>query len=193
MIGWHFFYEGITKLLTASADLLGRIPGELALAVERLVSRDCGGPHNVEGGDWLNMMGLTLIGVRFGDRFVHAFMALMGMALIGLYYVANPALIGWNYGMPVEGSYFLVDKNLAEFGGLMVLAMFPTAGLQDWTGCCTTSGGEGGGRFNRNLPRLLLRPVRAWRLPMQTTASVGARRSWIWRQSRFWAWRPMAR
>ncbi len=133
LIGWHFFYEGITKLLMPGWSSAGYLENSrwLLSGWFHAIAAD---PTMLRAVDWLNMMGLTLIGVCLVIGLFTRFAALMGMALIGLYYVANPALIGWNYGMPVEGSYFLVDKNLVEFGGLMVLAMFPTAGLQGLDG-----------------------------------------------------------
>jgi thiosulfate dehydrogenase [quinone] large subunit len=41
--------------------------------------------------------------------------------------MSHPALIGAEYQMPFEGSYFLIDKNLVELAALAVLFVFPTA------------------------------------------------------------------
>ena len=48
------------------------------------------------------------------------------MALIALFWLANPPLTGLDFGVPHEGNYLIVDKNLVEFFALLVLCLFPT-------------------------------------------------------------------
>jgi thiosulfate dehydrogenase [quinone] large subunit len=50
-----------------------------------------------------------------------------GILLLLLYTFSHPALIGVKYMMALEGSYFLVDKNLIELAALGVVFVFPTA------------------------------------------------------------------
>ena len=49
----------------------------------------------------------------------------MGMVLLLMFYLAHPSLPGFESG-PVEGNYFLVNKNLIELLALGVIAYFPT-------------------------------------------------------------------
>jgi thiosulfate dehydrogenase [quinone] large subunit len=57
------------------------------------------------------------------------------MILLLLYTMSHPSLIGVEYMMPFEGTYFLIDKNLVEFAGLGLLFVFPAArviGIDRW-------------------------------------------------------------
>jgi len=51
--------------------------------------------------------------------------AVSGMLLLVLYYTANPPFVGLDFGVPAEGNYLVVDKNLVEFFALGILAFFP--------------------------------------------------------------------
>ena len=53
------------------------------------------------------------------------FAALGGVALLALYYVANPALFADPAG-PVEGNYLIVNKNLVELLALLVVLVMPS-------------------------------------------------------------------
>ncbi len=69
--------------------------------------------------------------VGFGVRLATA----AGIALLALYYLAHPPLIGAESAVPQEGSYLLVNKVLVEIGALAVLLAFPTShivGLARW-------------------------------------------------------------
>jgi hypothetical protein len=75
--------------------------------------------------DWLNIWGLIAIGMAL---FFGAFTRLaagLGIALLTLYYIANPPFIGMDYGMPAEGHYLIVNKNLIEMMGLALLMAIP--------------------------------------------------------------------
>jgi thiosulfate dehydrogenase [quinone] large subunit len=50
-----------------------------------------------------------------------------GILLLLLYTLSHPALIGVKYMMALEGSYFLIDKNLIELAALTVLFVFPAS------------------------------------------------------------------
>ena len=49
-----------------------------------------------------------------------------GMLLIAMFWLANPPLTGLDFGIPHEGNYLLVDKNMVEFFALLILSLFPT-------------------------------------------------------------------
>ena len=52
--------------------------------------------------------------------------AIAGMVLIAMFWMANPPLTRLDFGVPHEGNYLVVDKNLVEFFALLVLFLFPT-------------------------------------------------------------------
>ena len=53
--------------------------------------------------------------------------AFAGAILLVLYYIAAPPLPGLTYGIPMEGSYLIVNKILVELGAILVVIGFPTA------------------------------------------------------------------
>jgi len=76
--------------------------------------------------DWLNMWGLTLIGLGLMLGAFTRISAGFGVLLLVLYYLSHPPLASVNYIMPQEGSYLLVNKTLIEIFVLAVLMVFPT-------------------------------------------------------------------
>jgi hypothetical protein len=48
------------------------------------------------------------------------------MAFIALFWLANPPLTGLDFGVPHEGNYLIIDKNIVEFFALLILFIFPT-------------------------------------------------------------------
>ena len=77
--------------------------------------------------DNLNIWGLILIGLSlFTGLFSRPF-KLCGIVLLSLYYFAYPPFTTLVINTPVEGSYWIVNKNLIEMAALFVLFMFPTS------------------------------------------------------------------
>ena len=105
LIGWHFLYEGISKLVnpywSSAAYLL----------------------------DSVNMWGLTIVGLSLLLGFMSRYGAIVGLVFVLLYYFFAPPFIGLEYSKPGEGSYIIVNKNLIEAGALYVLYLFPTSQL----------------------------------------------------------------
>jgi thiosulfate dehydrogenase [quinone] large subunit len=77
--------------------------------------------------DFLNEWALVLIGLGLLLGCFARLSSIGGILLLLLYTFSHPALIGVEYMMPFEGSYFLIDKNLIELAALGVLFVFPTA------------------------------------------------------------------
>lgn len=127
-IGWHFLYEGVTKLMNpdwTSAGFLAESRWLLSGVFHWLLES----PALIRIVDLLNMWGLTLIGLALILGVFLRPAAISGMVLLALYYVANPPLIGLDSGMVTEGSYLWVDKNLVELLALGVIAALPTSRL----------------------------------------------------------------
>ena len=128
LIGWHFLYEGIAKLLNpywTSAGYLQASQGPFADWFVGLAAD----PGRLALVDALNKWGLVLIGaallVGAGTRIA----ALCGAALLLLYYLANPPLLGLENSIPTEGSYLFVNKVLIELTALLVIFAFRTSHL----------------------------------------------------------------
>jgi uncharacterized membrane protein YphA (DoxX/SURF4 family) len=127
IIGWHFLYEGIVKLLTPSWTsgifllesrwLLSGFFQSLAL-----------NPHILNIVDFLNIWGLILIGAGLFFGLFTRVAASSGAFLLLLYYLAHPPFIGLMDGIPLEGNYLWVNKNLIEMAMLILLAIIP----QNW-------------------------------------------------------------
>ncbi len=118
-IGWHFLYEGLSKVLadqwTAKGFLAGA-SGPLAGIYHWMASSDIA----MAVVNPLNMYGLTIIGLALFLGIAVRFAAISGMALLVLYYFAYPPFGGVSYA-PTEGSLFLINKNVIEALGLALL------------------------------------------------------------------------
>jgi thiosulfate dehydrogenase (quinone) large subunit len=103
LVGWHFFYEGLTKLSAPSwsaAGFLKQAKGPLA-------------------GSWL----LALVGACLILGLFTRLASLAGIAFLLMIYLAAPPWIGYFYAIPSEGSYLIVNKNLVEVAALAVIML----------------------------------------------------------------------
>ena len=126
LIGWHFLYEGISKLLNpywSSAAYLLDSKWIFSGLANSIVSN----PNLLTLSDYINMWGLTLVGISLIFGIYSRYGSLIGMGFIMLYYLFAPPLVGLEYGKPNEGSYIIVNKNLIEACALWVLYSFPTS------------------------------------------------------------------
>lgn len=126
LIGWHFLYEGFSKLLNpywSSAGYLSEAKWFFSGIFQAIVAS----PQALNIVDFLNIWGLTAIGLGLMTGFLATPASIAGIILLALYYVASPPFIGFKSSMPVEGSYLLVNKNLIEMTALLVLILFPTS------------------------------------------------------------------
>lgn len=125
LIGWHFLYEGITKMMnpnwSAASFLL-----ESKWIFAGIFKGIAGNPSVLSVVNVLNTWGLILIGLGLTLGCLSRTTTVAGMALIWLYYICNPPFTGLYYAIPSEGNYLIVDKNLIEMAALFVLLLFPT-------------------------------------------------------------------
>ncbi len=126
VIGWHIFYEGLSKLLnpnwTSMAYLMDS-KGFFAGFFHALASN----PSLLKTVDLLNAWGLLIIGLFLMIGFFEKITSIAGMILIGLYYLSHPPFIGLTYAVPGEGSYFIINKNIIEFFAIAVNLYFPNS------------------------------------------------------------------
>ena len=128
LIGWHVLYEGISKLLMpnwSSALFLKESQWILSGFSDWIISNS--GVLQVV--DFMNTWGLIAIGTGLILGLFTRAAAIAGAALLIVYYLNNPPLIGLTYNLPSEGSYLIVSKTLIEAAALLVLAVFPTGSV----------------------------------------------------------------
>jgi len=119
-IGWHFLYEGIAKLTSASwsaAGYLKQARGPFAGLFKWLA----GEPNLLANADLITMWGLTLVGILLILGLFTRLASLGGIGFIVLFYLCNPPFVGYFYSIPAEGSYLIVNKNLVELCALVVV------------------------------------------------------------------------
>jgi thiosulfate dehydrogenase [quinone] large subunit len=119
MIGWHFLYEGIAKLLKSEWSALSYLQqarGPLA-GLFHWMAGNAGVLNYI---NLLNIWGLILIGTALTLGCLTRTASAAGMLLILLYYSCNPPFVGYFYSVPSEGNYLIVNKNLVEAAALLV-------------------------------------------------------------------------
>lgn len=119
-IGWHFLYEGVAKLTAPSwsaAGYLKQARGPFADLFKGLAAD----PNLLANADLITMWGLTAVGLLLILGLFTRLASLGGIAFILLFYLCNPPFVGYFYSIPTEGSYLIVNKNLVELGGLLVV------------------------------------------------------------------------
>jgi uncharacterized membrane protein YphA (DoxX/SURF4 family) len=124
LLGWHFLYEGIAKVLTPGWTSAGFLSTSRWL-FSPFFKWIAANPDLTAIADFVNIWGLILIGLGLILGFRVKVAAIAGMVLLGLYYLAHPPLIGTDIGVPVEGHYLIVNKTLLEIVALGIVAIFP--------------------------------------------------------------------
>jgi len=125
-IGWHFLYEGLVKVMNpkwTSLPYLLDSKGPFANFFIKMTQH----------ADWMQMVNflnewsLILIGFALIAGCFARIACVGGMALLLMYSMSHPSILGVSYLMPFEGSYLWIDKNLVEFAALGLLCTFPTS------------------------------------------------------------------
>ncbi len=125
LIGWHFLYEGLSKLVNpdwSSVAFLLDSKGFLSSFFCSLASN----PEVLRVVDFLNVWGLILIGLGLILGLFSRISIIAGITLLGMYYLSHPPFVGYTFSVPSEGAYLWINKNLIEMTALAVLLVFPT-------------------------------------------------------------------
>ena len=125
-IGWHFLYEGISKLAIgnwSAAGYLSNSTGPFSGFYQWLGSSE--GLMNIV--DPVNIVGLILIGLALFVGLAMRVSSISGIILLMLYYFAYPPFGGSLMG-PIEGNLYIVNKNLIEALALVVLLFMKEKG-----------------------------------------------------------------
>ncbi|NQU54128.1 MAG: DoxX family protein [Bacteroidetes bacterium] len=124
LIGWHFLYEGLVKLLNPNWSSALYLLESTWIFSEFFKSIALN-PNLLAIVNFLNIWGLLLIGCGLFFGLLTRISAISGAALLLLYYVAQPPFTGIILSGNVEGSYLWVNKNLIEFVTLILLFRLP--------------------------------------------------------------------
>ena len=141
VIGWHFLYEGYTKLLQPA---WGRSGAPVAAWSSAGYLKAATGPladvfHSLGNASWIGTLDLIVAAllVAVGLSLMLGFFTQAGCAaalgLLAMFYLSAIPM-----GLPearAEGTYLIVNKNLIEAAGVVVLAAFRTgriAGLDSY-------------------------------------------------------------
>lgn len=126
LIGWHFLYEGISKLIHPEWTSLGFLMGSKGIfsGIAGWITSNPGVLNTV---DFLNTWGLICIGLGLILGLFTRWAAIAGAVLLALYYIFLPPFIGMETAAPQEGNYLIVNKNLIEAFMLLLIAVSPAA------------------------------------------------------------------
>jgi uncharacterized membrane protein YphA (DoxX/SURF4 family) len=124
-VGWHFLYEGLAKLYAPGWSSAGYL--ELSRsAFAPVFNWIAANPSVLRLVDLVNIWGLMAIGLALILGLFTRIACGSGIVLLFLYYLANPPFVGLDFGVPTEGHYLIVNKNVVEMAALIVLLAFPT-------------------------------------------------------------------
>jgi thiosulfate dehydrogenase [quinone] large subunit len=121
-IGWHFLYEGVAKWMQPGWSAGGYLEASRWLLAD-LFHWMASTPAVLKVVSLLNIWGLILIGVALILGALTRVASLAGIALLLLYWLANPPLVGLGLAMPAEGHYLVINKNIVEMLALAVVAV----------------------------------------------------------------------
>lgn len=121
LIGWHFLFEGISKLFNSnwsSASYLMESKWLFSGFFHWLISNNT----SLQIVDFLNIWGLIIIGICLFIGIFTRVASISGALLLLMYYVANPPFV--YSSLPSSSHFYLINYNLIEAIVLMGLASF---------------------------------------------------------------------
>jgi uncharacterized membrane protein YphA (DoxX/SURF4 family) len=131
-VGWHFLFEGISKLFNenwTSASYLMESKWLFSGFFHWLISNAI----TLQIVDFLNIWGLIIIGFCLFVGLFTRTAGILGVFLLLLYYVANPPFI--YSSIPATNHFYIINYNLIEAVVLAVLSSFRKDylwGIQRW-------------------------------------------------------------
>ena len=125
LVGWHFLYEGIVKLMNPNWSAKGYLMGsETLFGLFSTLGASSGAVGVI---DFVNIWALIFVGLSLILGVYNKIGSITGICLLGMYYLAYPPMLGFEGTMPTEGSYVFVNKNLIELFALWIILVFPTS------------------------------------------------------------------
>ncbi len=126
-IGWHFLYEGVAKLFTpdwSAYNYLINATGPFSGMYQWMASSE----GILQVVDFLNVFGLTIIGISLFVGIFARYAAMAGVALLTLYYFAYPPF-GASLVHNTEGQLYIVNKIFIEAIALLVFVFSKEKGF----------------------------------------------------------------
>jgi thiosulfate dehydrogenase [quinone] large subunit len=124
-IGWHFFYEGVSKAVNPYWTAAGYLDSSQGFMSELFMDL-ASNPGTLAFVDQLNVWGLILVGLALMLGGLTRTATVFGIIMLLLYYLATPPWPGLVYTIPAEGAYLIINKTLIELCALLVTLFFPT-------------------------------------------------------------------
>lgn len=126
LIGWYFLYEGLAKVFSPKWTAYGYLMDSKGFFAP-LFNMIADNPDLMAIADFINIWGLTLIGLLLILGLFEKVGYVGAILLLALYYLSHPPLLNVEYILRPEGSYLWVDKNLIMLAATIVLFYFPTS------------------------------------------------------------------
>jgi thiosulfate dehydrogenase [quinone] large subunit len=134
LVGWHFLYEGYFKLWRPAwtPDGAPLAPWSAAGYLRGATGPLAGLFHRLADSPWLGVIdtAMTVALIAAGLSLILGILTEAGcalaLALLALFYVSSIPISGVHQP-GAEGAYLLVNKNLVEAGGVLVLLAFGTS------------------------------------------------------------------
>jgi uncharacterized membrane protein YphA (DoxX/SURF4 family) len=121
LIGWHFLYEGLTKLIDPNWSARAFLEGSRWIFGD-IFRWMASGSTGIAIVDFINAWGLTFVGLALILGIFTRIASWAGVTMLFLYYFAYPPFGVYSYGAPNEGNYLIVNKNLIELVCLLVIS-----------------------------------------------------------------------
>ena len=125
-IGWHFLYEGLSKLLTPEWTATGFLADSTGF-LNGFYHWMASSPALMNVVDLLNIFGLLLIGLGLFFGVLTRYATCAGILLLSLYYFAYPPF-GMSLMMQSEGSLYIINGLFIETLALTVLLFLKDKG-----------------------------------------------------------------
>ena len=105
LIGWHFLYEGISKIVAADWSSAPYLAGSRWIFAP-LFNAMAENATVVGIIDQINIWGMVLIGLGLILGLLSRWAALGGTLMLLFYFVAYPPIPGYMFGLPAEGDIY---------------------------------------------------------------------------------------
>lgn len=125
LIGWHFLYEGMVKLINPDWSAAGYLLYSKWI-FQGFFHTLAGNPTSLAIVDFLNIWGLILIGLGLLLGSFTRIASLGGIVLLAFYFLSHPPFLNLEYALHGEGSYLIVNKTLIELAAIWIIYLFPT-------------------------------------------------------------------
>lgn len=113
IVGWHFLYEGLSKLMIPEWSSYAYLM-ESKWLLSGFFHWIIANPTILELVDAINIYGLIIIGLLLILGLFTRLASAFGIGLLMLYYIANPPFI--ESAFPSQGHYFIINMNIIEAG-----------------------------------------------------------------------------